>query len=83
MLDLDPEPDATPANTLDVPAWATWSDPGGDHAYTAEPDSGPLAGQTLMVYGSASTSDQERLIGLLTLDPVDSASKDCDTDGLS
>jgi hypothetical protein len=62
--------DATPENSLGVATWQTWSDQGGDHGYSAEVESGPLAGQTLLVYGSAPVADQEALIGLLTVDPV-------------
>jgi hypothetical protein len=63
--------DEAPAeNGLGVAAWQTWSDRGGDHAFSAELDSGPLAGQTLLVYGSASVEDQEALISLLTVAPV-------------
>lgn len=75
--------DATPENSLGVTSWRTWSDSGGDHAFSAEPASGPLAGQTLLVYGSAPVSDQEELVRRLTLDPVTEKSNDCDTDNLS
>ena len=61
---------ATPDNQLGATTWQTWSDSGGDHAFSTVPDSGPLAGQTLLVYGSAPVADQETLLGLLTLDPV-------------
>lgn len=69
-VDEDPEAgeDAAPENALDVASWQTWSDEGGDRAFTAEPATGPLAGQAVLVYGSASVADQEELIGLLTLD---------------
>lgn len=62
--------DAAPENLLGVTSWDTWADAGGDHAYSTVFDSGPLAGQTLLVYGSAPQEEQEALIGLLTLDPV-------------
>jgi len=62
--------DAAPENTLGVTTWQTWSDRGGDHAFSGVLDSGPLAGETLLVYGSAPVEDQEALIGLLTLDPL-------------
>jgi hypothetical protein len=62
--------DASPDNGLGVAQWQTWSDQGGDHAFSTEIDSGPLAGQTLLVYGSAPVADQEALISLLTVDPV-------------
>jgi len=62
--------DASPENGLGVSTWQTWSDRGGDHAFSAQLESGPLAGQTLLVYGSAPVADQEALIGLLTVDPV-------------
>ncbi len=62
--------DASPENGLGVASWQTWSDRGGDHAFSAVLDSGPLAGQTLLVYGSASVEEQEALIDLLTVAPV-------------
>jgi hypothetical protein len=78
----DPGDDATPENGLGVSSWRTWSDSGGDHGFAAEMDSGPLAGQTLLVYGSAPVADQEALIGLLTLDPLadqPAGAKPCDS----
>jgi len=76
--------DASPDNTLGVTSWQTWSDAAGDHAFSTELATGPLAGQTLLVYGSASVADQEDLIGRLTLDPVAGgvSADDCDTDAL-
>jgi hypothetical protein len=62
--------DATPANSLGARTWQTWSDSGGDHAFSTVMASGSLAGQTLLVYGSAPVLDQEALISLLTLDPA-------------
>ena len=85
---VDPSPrqgdDASPENTLGATTWQTWSDTGGDHAFSTVLDTGPLAGQTLLVYGSASVADQEAVVGLLTLDPVDTgvSATDCDTDAL-
>ena len=76
--------DATPANDLGVATWQTWSDPGGDHGYSAKVGSGPLSGQTLLVYGSAPVEDQEALIGLLRVDPVaqpPADAKPCDSPG--
>lgn len=61
--------DASPENGLGVPTWQTWSDSGGDHAFSATLGA-PLAGQTLLVYGSAAVAEQEELIGLLTTAPV-------------
>ncbi len=77
--------DAAPENGLGVASWQTWSDPGGDHAFSAEVSSGPLAGETLLVYGSASVADQETVLRALTLDPVTGgvAARDCDTDEFS
>jgi hypothetical protein len=77
--------DAAPANSLGATVWQTWSDPGGDHAFSTVLGSGPLAGQTLLVYGSAPVADQERLIQALTLDPVSDgvSASDCDTDEFS
>jgi len=85
---VDPSPsqgdDAAPENSLGVTTWQTWSDAGGDHAFSTVLEAGPLAGQTVLVYGSASVADQEAVVGLLTLDPVDTAvsATDCDTDVL-
>ena len=66
-------------------SWQTWSDPGGDHAFSTELSSGPLAGETLLVYGSASVADQETVLRALTLDPVTGgvSARDCDTDEFS
>jgi hypothetical protein len=79
-----PGDDATPDNTLGATTWQTWTDEGGDHALSTVLDSGPLAGQTLLVYGSAPLADQEALLGRLTIDPVASgaSASDCDTDAL-
>lgn len=76
--------DATPQNDLGASTWQTWSDAGGDHALSAVPASGPLAGQTVLVYGSAPLADQESLLASLTLEPVASGASatDCDTDAL-
>ena len=85
---VDPSPrqgeDASPANTLGVTTWQTWSDSGGDHAFSTELEAGPLAGQTLLVYGSASVADQEALLEMLTVEPVagGASATDCDTDAL-
>jgi hypothetical protein len=71
-VDKSPIPgdDASPENDLGVTTWQTWSDRGGDHAFSALVDTGPLAGQTLLVYGSATVEEQAALVGLLTVDPV-------------
>lgn len=71
-VDKNPIPgdDASPANGLGVTTWRTWSDRGGDHAFAAVLDAGPVAGETLLVYGSASVAEQEALIDLLTVAPV-------------
>src|SRR5262245_44352464 len=61
--------DASPENGLGVAQWQTWSDQGGDHAFSTELDSGPLAGSTLLVYGSAPVEEQEALISVLTTAP--------------
>ena len=75
----------SPANGLGVTSWQTWSDAGGDHAFSTELTSGPLAGETLLVYGSAPVADQETLLRALTLDPVSGgvSASDCDTDEFS
>lgn len=71
-VDEDPDqgPDATPANQLGAATWETWSDTGGDHAFSTVLDSGPLAGQTVLVYGSAPVSELETFLGLLTTAPA-------------
>lgn len=53
------------ADGLTVPGsvatdWKGWSDSGGDNAFSTE-----YAGDTLLVYGSASRADQETFISLL------------------
>jgi uncharacterized protein DUF4245 len=77
--------DAAPSNGLGATSWQSWSDAGGDHAFSTELGSGPLAGQTLLVYGSAPVADLETVLGQLTLDPVSTgvSASDCDTDELS
>lgn len=45
--------------------WQTFSDAGGDHAYATE-----LRGETLLVWGSASTDELQDLIGRLTDEPL-------------
>ncbi len=77
--------DASPENGLGATSWQTWSDAGGDHAFSTELSSGPLAGQTLLVYGSAPVADQETVLRALTLDPVSGgvSASDCDTDEFS
>lgn len=44
-----------------APRWQSWSDAGGDHAYSAE-----VGGDEVLVYGSASSADLRRLLGELT-----------------
>ena len=61
--------DATVDNGLGVTSWETWSDEGGDHAFSATLGP-PLDGQTLLVYGSASAAQQEAVISQLTTGPV-------------
>jgi hypothetical protein len=77
--------DAAPDNGLGATSWETWSDAGGDHAFSTELTSGPLAGASLLVYGSAPVADQETLLGALTLDPVEGgvSASNCDTDDFS
>lgn len=41
--------------------WLSWSDSGGDHGFSAK-----VGQDTVLVYGSASVSDLETLVGLLT-----------------
>jgi hypothetical protein len=44
-----------------APAWQTFSDPGGDHAFAAQ-----VGGQTVLVYGSASEEQLRRVVESLT-----------------
>lgn len=44
-----------------VPRWRTFSDSGGDHAFAAR-----VAGDTVLVYGSASVDDLRTLVATLT-----------------
>lgn len=65
---VDPKAVEGPAVSLPdalVSSWRTYTDDGGDRAYVAE-----LDGEVLLVYGTASESDLETLIGSLTTDPV-------------
>jgi hypothetical protein len=77
--------DTAPANSLGATVWQTWSDAGGDHAFSTVLGSGPLDGQTVLVYGSAPVADLERVLRALTLDPVSGgvSASDCDTDEFS
>jgi len=77
--------DAAPENGLGATVWQTWSDSGGDHAFSTVLGSGPLDEETILVYGSASVADQEAVLASLTLDPVPDgvSAGDCDTDEFS
>jgi hypothetical protein len=44
-----------------APRWQTWSDSGGDHAFSAE-----VGHDTVLVYGSASVADLRELLDRLT-----------------
>jgi hypothetical protein len=48
--------------------WDEWTDPDGDHAYTADVD-----GDTVLVYGAVSARDLAGVVGRLTTDPVPTA----------
>lgn len=52
--------DATVASDI-TDTWQTWSDEGGDHAFSTELDD-----EALLVYGSAPVADIEAYLGLLT-----------------
>jgi hypothetical protein len=47
-------------------SWREWTDPDGDHAYSAD-----LHRETLLVYGSAPVSEIKRLIGTLTTEKLE------------
>lgn len=74
-VDASPDagPDASPPGDV-ATRWSTWSDTGGDLAWSTDLRLDGGNRDTLLVYGSASKSDQEELIGLLTTDPVASGS---------
>ena len=62
--------DATEGETIALdsevaPRWRTFSDPGGDHGYAAD-----VAGQTVLVYGSAPDAELRTLVESLTTDPL-------------
>jgi hypothetical protein len=62
--------DATQGETVAIdsevaPRWQTFSDPGGDHAFAAE-----VAGQTVLVYGSAPQEELRTLVETLTTDKL-------------
>lgn len=52
-----------------APEWQTFTDEGGDHGYAATIGT-DVGEETLLVYGSAPVEDLERLLLLLTLDPL-------------
>jgi hypothetical protein len=69
LLHIYVDKDPTEGDKVDVPgsvasSWRTFSDSGGDHAYAAE-----LAGDTVLVYGSASLADLREVLEELTLAP--------------
>lgn len=68
----EPGDEITFDTDLETESWQIWADAGGDLAYTTTLDGGDesVLGDTLMVYGSASRDDQEKLISLLTLDDL-------------
>lgn len=64
-VDKDPaEGDKVEVTGSVAPSWRTFSDSGGDHAYAAE-----LAGDTVLVYGSASLADLREVLDDLTVAP--------------
>lgn len=74
-VDENAEPGDEHGLDSDLPtgAWQTWTDSGGDLAYstTLNTSEESTIGDTLLVYGSASRAEQEQLIALLTVDDVD------------
>lgn len=73
---VDENPSEEGEVTLDSPlgtSWQSWSDQGGDHAYSTElaPAGDAESGDTLLVYGSAAEADQQELIGLLVTEPLE------------
>lgn len=78
LLEAFVDPNAEPGDEssfdsgLSTGPWQTWADTGGDLAYSTTLNEGAAStmGDTLLVYGSASRDDQEKLISLLTTDDV-------------
>jgi hypothetical protein len=70
--DAEPGDEGGFESGLATGAWQTWSDAGGDLAYSTTLTSGATStmGETVLVYGSAGRDDQEQLIALLTTDGV-------------
>ena len=79
LIEVYVDEDAEPGDSssfdsgLSTGPWQTWADAGGDLAYSTTLTAGAEAsvGETLLVYGSASRSDQEELISLLTTAQID------------
>jgi hypothetical protein len=71
--DAEPGDEGVLESGLATGAWQTWTDAGGDLAYSTTLTSGATStiGETLLVYGSAGRADQEQLIALLTTDGVE------------
>ena len=46
-------------------SWSSWSSSNGDHAFATK-----IGDDTLLVYGSAPVGDIQKLVGLLTTEPV-------------
>ena len=66
LVELYVDEDAEPGDDASVPSeitdtWQTWSDSGGDHAYSTE-----LGDEAVLVYGSAAAEEIEAYLGLLT-----------------
>lgn len=65
LVDKDPQAgDPISVSGSVAPTWDSWSDAGGDHAFTAEVGSGE-AKRTVVVYGSAPVEDLRRLVDSL------------------
>jgi hypothetical protein len=70
--DAEPGDEGGVESGLATGAWQTWTDAGGDLAYsTTLTDATITTGETLLVYGSAGRDDQEQLIALLTTGGVE------------
>jgi hypothetical protein len=68
LLDAWVDADPVEGDPIEVPGavvrqWRSWSDSGGDHAFSAE-----LGDTTVLVFGSASVDDLRDLLGRLTLE---------------
>ncbi len=66
----DPGDQGSFESDLQTGTWQTWTDSGGDLAYSTALANGEDSGETVLVFGSAGRDDQEELISVLTMDDL-------------